>query len=87
MEVASYRIKTTDMISNKVKRNIFLALSIIGIAVTAARIFDLAMGEGEWWQPVSSAAIFACCFKFYLVTVIAVVDFSLTTIFLASAFM
>ena len=64
--MASYKIKTTDMTSNRVKRNIFLALSIIGIAVTAARIFDLAMGDGEWWQPVSSAAIFACCFKFYL---------------------
>lgn len=54
------------MVSNKVKRNIFLTLSVIGTGILAARIFDFATGAAEWWQPAVSAIILACCIKFYL---------------------
>lgn len=53
------------MLSNKVKRNIWLALSIGSVAVMIGRAIQVAMGETEWWQLFSVAIITGFCIKFY----------------------
>ena len=52
--------------SNRIKRNIFLVLSIIGIAVVVARAVDFFTGGGTWWELLSAVIIYAACFRFYL---------------------
>ena len=53
------------MISNKVKRNIWLTLTIMsGLCVPdrAARVIN---GSMEWWKPFSAAIIACLCYRFY----------------------
>lgn len=53
------------MISNKVKRNIWLTLTIVGGAIIVSRVIDV-MAEGEWWQLLSSVCIFLVSLKCFL---------------------
>ncbi|MDE5886227.1 MAG: hypothetical protein K2J48_03430 [Muribaculaceae bacterium] len=54
------------MVSNRVKRNIWLTLSILSIFVIVDRIIRIVMGELDWWQLVSAVIISGFCIKFYL---------------------
>lgn len=53
------------MVSNKVKRNISLVLTVIGIGILAARIIDFATG-GKFWPIVSALVIDCMALKIYL---------------------
>lgn len=53
------------MISNRVKKNIWGTLLVLGIFTVAARIIDVATG-GKWWQLVSAIAITAIPLKAYV---------------------
>ncbi len=53
------------MVSNKVKRNIWLLLTINGIGVIAARIFEAITG-GEWWPILSAAVLTIVTLKMYI---------------------
>jgi len=53
--------------SNRIKRNIFLTMSVIGLGVIVARAFDFfAGGDTAWWEVLGAVVIYATCFKFYL---------------------
>lgn len=54
------------MISNKAKRNIWLVLSLLSIAVVIDRVIRLIHHEIDWWNLCSAIIITACCAKFYL---------------------
>lgn len=54
------------MVSNKVKRNIWLVLSIISFLCVIARAITVIEGTSEWWKLVTYTVIFAVSFKLYL---------------------
>lgn len=54
------------MISNKIKRNVWLTLAIMSTACIADRAIRVADGSLEWWNLVSAVIITALCTKFYL---------------------
>ena len=53
-------------ISNRVKRNISLILAILGCFIILARAWNLAMGDGTWWEVVSAGVITFCAFIGYI---------------------
>lgn len=54
------------MVSNKVKRNIWLTLAVLSIISIIDRTIGVADGSIEWWQLVSTIIITALCTKFYM---------------------
>ncbi len=55
-----------QMLSNKVKRNIWLTLSILSIGCIIDRTIRVIDGSVEWWNLVMAIVICAFCTKFYL---------------------
>ena len=54
------------MLSNRVKRNIWLTLAFLSGLAIIDRTIRIVMGALEWWQLVSVIIITAFCIKFYL---------------------
>lgn len=54
------------MLSNRVKRNIWLTLSILSIGSIIDRAVRVTDGSAEWWSLASAIVITAFCTKFYL---------------------
>lgn len=54
------------MISNRVKRNVWLVLAVMSVGVVVDRAIRVAEGTMEWWNLVSAIVITAFCVKFYL---------------------
>ena len=54
------------MVSNKVKRNIWLTLAILSIIGIVDRIIKFIDGSIEWWSLVSAVIITILCTRFYL---------------------
>lgn len=54
------------MISNRVKRNVWLVLAVMSVGVVINRAIRVAEGTAEWWDLVSAIVITAFCVKFYL---------------------
>lgn len=54
------------MLSNRVKRNIWLTLTIMSGLAVMDRTFRVATGSGEWWNLISAIIITALCAKFYI---------------------
>lgn len=54
------------MISNKVKRNIWLTLSILSFAIAIATTIKVCDGTSEWWQLVCSIVIFGVIFRLFV---------------------
>lgn len=54
------------MLSNRVKRNIWLTLTIMSGLTVIDRAVRVATGSGEWWNLLSAIVIIALCTKFYI---------------------
>lgn len=54
------------MISNRVKRNVWLVLAVMSVGAVVNRAIRVAEGTEEWWDLVSAIVIAAFCVKFYL---------------------
>lgn len=54
------------MISNKVRRNIWLSLAILSLGTIVDRAIRVSDGTAEWWNLASAIVITALCIKFYL---------------------
>lgn len=54
------------MISNRVKRNIWLTLAILSLGTVVERAIRVADGSIGWWNLIASILITAFCTKFYL---------------------
>lgn len=54
------------MLSNKVKRNVWLTLSVLSVAIIIDRTVGVMDGSLEWWELLTSVIITALCTKFYL---------------------
>lgn len=54
------------MLSNKTKRNIWLALSVMSALTVIDRSIRLVIGEISWWKLAFSVIVTAFCVKFYL---------------------
>ncbi len=54
------------MLSNRVKRNIWLTLSILSIGSIIDRAVRVIDGSAEWWSLASAIVITAFCTIFYL---------------------
>lgn len=54
------------MLSNKTKRNIWLAISVVTFASVISHAINVAVGAAEWWQLFSVTIVFAIVFKCYL---------------------
>lgn len=54
------------MISNRVKRNVWLVLAVMSVGVVINRAIRVAEGTVEWLDLVSAIVITAFCVKFYL---------------------
>lgn len=54
------------MLSNKVKRNLWLTLAILSLTAVVDRAIRVADGTVEWWNLISAIVITAFCTKFYL---------------------
>lgn len=54
-----------QMLSNKVKRNIWLTLAIMSVGCIIDRAIRVIDGSVEWWNLVSAIVITALCAKFY----------------------
>lgn len=54
------------MLSNKVKRNIWLILAILSVGCIIDRAIRAIYGSIEWWNLVATIVITAFCTKFYL---------------------
>lgn len=54
------------MLSNKVKRNIWLTLAVVSVACVIDRAIRVMDGSVEWWNLVATIVITAFCTKFYL---------------------
>lgn len=54
------------MLSNRVKRNIWLTLSTLSIDCIIDRTVRVIDGSAEWWSLASAIVITAFCTKFYL---------------------
>ena len=55
-----------QMLSNKVKRNIWLTLAILSVSCIIDRAIRVIDGSVEWWNLVATIVITAFCTKFYL---------------------
>ncbi len=53
------------MVSNRVKRNVWGAFSVMSLGVIAAEVIDWAMGEGEWYHVVCAVTTFAVVFRMF----------------------
>ncbi len=53
------------MLSNKTKRNIWLAISVVTFASVISRAINVVAGTSEWWQLFSVTIVFAIVFKCY----------------------
>lgn len=53
------------MISNRVKRNIWLTLTIMGGAIMTSRAIDASTG-GKWWKLLPAICIFLVALKCFL---------------------
>ncbi|MFH8142272.1 MAG: hypothetical protein K1V88_02455 [Muribaculaceae bacterium] len=53
------------MISNRTKRNIWLAFTFIGGGIVISRVIDL-MAGGDWWRLLFGTALFLVVLKIYL---------------------
>lgn len=54
------------MVSNRVKRNVWGAFSIIGLSVIAGKVVDCVMGNGAWYHIVWAVTIFFVVFRMFL---------------------
>ena len=54
------------MLSNRVKRNIWLTLTILSVLAVVDRTIRLIDGSVEWWYLLSTVIITAFCIRFYL---------------------
>ena len=54
------------MISNRVKRNVWLVLAVMSVGVVINRAIRVAEGTVEWWDLVSAIVVPAFSVKFYL---------------------
>lgn len=54
------------MLSNKVKRNIWLTLAILSVGCIIDRTVRVINGSVEWWSLVMAIVITAFCTKFYV---------------------
>lgn len=54
------------MISDKVKRNIWLTLAVISLTAIIDRAIRVIDGSLDWWNLISAIIITGCCTKFYL---------------------
>ena len=54
------------MLSNRVKRNIWLTLTIMSGLTVIDRAVRIVDGSVEWWSLLSSIIITALCAKFYM---------------------
>lgn len=54
------------MLSNKVKRNIWLTLAILSVGCIIDRAIRVMDGFVEWWNLITAVVITAFCIKFYL---------------------
>lgn len=54
------------MLSNKVKRNIWLIFAIASFALIIRTTIGLAIGDHEWYNVVNACVIFGLCVHFYL---------------------
>jgi len=54
------------MLSNKVKRNIWLTLAILSVGCMIDRAIRVMDGSAEWWDLAATIVITAFCTKFYL---------------------
>lgn len=54
------------MISNRVKRNVWLVPAVMSVGAVVDRVIHVAEGTVEWWNLVSAIVITAFCVKFYL---------------------
>lgn len=53
------------MISNRVKRNVWLVLAVMSVGAVVDRAIRVAEGTVEWGNLVSAIVITAFCVKFY----------------------
>lgn len=54
------------MLSNIVKRNIWLTFSVVTFACVISRAIKVIDGSAEWWQLFSTVVIFSVIFKMFL---------------------
>ncbi len=54
------------MTSNRIKRNIFLIFSIIGLVVLAICVNGLIRYDGDWWSVIGAAILYGWIFDIYL---------------------
>lgn len=54
------------MLSNEVKRNIWLTFAILSVGCIIDRAIRVIDGTVEWWNLVATIVITAFCTKFYL---------------------
>ena len=54
------------MVNNKVKRNIWLALTVMSAIAAIDRAVRVAAGNLGWWNLISALIILAFCTRFYL---------------------
>ena len=54
------------MLSNKVKRNIWLTLTILSVGCIIDRVIRVIDGSIEWWNLVATIVITTVCTKFYI---------------------
>ena len=54
------------MTSNRIKRNIFLIFSIIGLVVLAIHVNDLIRYDGDWWSVIGAPILSGWIFDIYL---------------------
>lgn len=54
------------MLSNKVRRNIWLTLAVVSAVCVVDRAVRVIDGSVEWWNLVSAIIITVLCVKFYL---------------------
>ena len=54
------------MLSNRVRRNVWLVLGVLSLGAVADRAVRVAQGTLEWWNLVAVIVITLFCFRFYL---------------------
>lgn len=54
------------MLSNRVRRNVWLVLGVLSLAAVGDRAVRVAQGSLEWWNLVAVVVITLFCFRFYL---------------------
>lgn len=54
------------MVSNRIKKNIWLTLAILSVGTIIDRTIRYMDGDIEWYSLTASVIIFAFCVRFYL---------------------